>query len=61
MLIGFSLHVRPLEAKWFTEERIAAIKKLEFSTTLTDLETFTGICNYHRGHTTHGACRASSL
>jgi hypothetical protein len=58
MLIGFSVLVRPLKAKWFTEERIAAIKKLEFPTTLTDLETFTGICNYH---TTHGSCGASSL
>jgi hypothetical protein len=33
-----------------TEERIAAISKLEFPTTLKDLETFIGICNYQRDH-----------
>jgi hypothetical protein len=33
-----------------TDERIAAIRKLEFPTTLRDLETFIGIWNYHREH-----------
>jgi hypothetical protein len=33
-----------------TDERIAAIKQLEFPTTFRDLETFIGICNYHREH-----------
>jgi hypothetical protein len=33
-----------------TDERIAAVQKLEFPRNLKDLETFIGICNYQRDH-----------